>query len=171
MGKQQRRLIAVLAAAGFLLVPSAVFAEESASANDLQPAQIVSVEKMDAFAVYAKSDKGVTVEAAEPARTAKDGEVFTMRIKLNGGGAWDYRSIHFTAKGAAEVVVYLNSSHKTDARILKVADAAGNIVSEQTAPPDNGIDAGMATFSVPKEGEYAIFSANSGINVYRIDVK
>lgn len=171
MNKQHRRLVVALAVAGFVFLPVAASAAESVNANDLQPAQIVSVEKVDAFTVYARSDKGVTVEASEPARTAIDGEVFTMRVKLNGGGAWDYRSIHFTTKGAAEVVVYLNSSHKTDARVLKVADAAGNIVSEQTAPPDNGTDAGMATFSVPKEGEYAIFSASSGINLYRIDVK
>ena len=171
MGNTYKYLAAATLAAAFAILPATAFSEESVNANDLQPAQLASVEKIDAFTVYAKSDKGVTVEAMDPARTAKDGEVFTMRVKLNGGGAWDYRSIHFTTKGAAEVVVYLNSSSKTDARVLKLIDAAGNVVSEQPAPPDNGTDAGMAVFSAPKEGEYAILSASSGINVYRVDLK
>jgi hypothetical protein len=171
MRKQYRNLAIAALAATLVVLPAAVFAEQSVNANDLEPAQIVSVEKLDSFAVYAKSGKGVTVEEIDPARMAEDGEVFNMRIKLNGGGAWDFRSIHFTAPGAAEVVVYLNSSSKTDARVLRAVDAAGTVVSEQPAPPDNGTDAGMAKFSVPAAGEYAIFSASSGINVYRVDVK
>lgn len=173
MQRNVRQISLVLAAllAGFVIGPIGAFAEVSLNANDLQAAQLTAVTKLDAFTVYAKSDKGVTIEAIEAARTAADGEVFNARIKLNGGGALDYRSIHFTAREKATVTIYLSSSSKTDARVLKLTDAAGTVLAELAAPPDDGAAAGIATFSVPKEGEYAIFSANSGINIYQIVIK
>jgi hypothetical protein len=168
-----RRITVILAAllAGFVICPIGAFAEVSLNANDLQAAQLVAATTFDAFTLYAKSDKGVTIEAMEAARTAADGEVFNARIKLNGGGALDYRSIHFTVKEKATVTIYLSSSSKTDARILKLVDAAGTVLAELAAPPDDGAAAGIATFAVPKGGEYAIFSAGSGINIYQIVVK
>jgi len=173
MQHNHRKTAVVLLAllVSFIIAPLGAFAEDTLNANDLQAAQITAVTKFDPFTVYAKSDKGVTVEAIDAARTAADGEVFNARIKLNGGGALDYRSIHFTTKGQAELTIYLNSSSKTDARVLKVVDAAGTVLAELTAPADDGAVAGTATFTIPKEGEYAVFSANSGINIYQIVVK
>lgn len=149
----------------------AVFAQQALNANDLQAAQITAVTRLDGFMLYAKSDKGITIEAIDAARTAADGEVFNARIKLNGGGALDYRSIHFTTPAKAQLAIYLCSSSKTDARVLKLVDAAGTVLAELAAPPDDGAAAGLVTFAIPKEGEYAVFSANSGINIYRIVVK
>ncbi len=173
MKNNGRRIAVILVAllASFLIGPIGAFAEVSLSANDLTAAQLTAVTPFDAFTVYAKSDKGVTIEAMEAARTAADGEVFNARIKLNGGGAIDYRSIHFAVKGKAEVTIYLSSSSKTDARILKLIDAAGTVLADLTAPPDDGTVAGIAKYTVPKEGEYVIFSAGSGINIYQIIVK
>ena len=173
MNNNHRRslVIAIALALSSIAVPSGVFAEESLNANDLQAAQLTAATKLDGFTVYAKSDKGVTVEAIDVARTAADGEVFNARIKLNGGGALDYRSIHFSTKAKADVTIYLASSSKTDARVLKVTDAAGTVIAELAAPPDDGKAAGIAKVTVPKEGEYALFSANSGINIYQIVVK
>jgi hypothetical protein len=153
------------------VAPIGALAEQVLNANDLQPAQITSVTTFDAFTIYAKSDKGVTIEAVDVARAAADGEVFNRRIKLNGGGALDYRSIHFISQGKAELTIYLNSSSKTDARVLKVVDASGAVLAELPAPPDDGAVAGIATFAIAQAGEYAIFSASSGINVYQILVK
>jgi hypothetical protein len=173
MNSNSRRIALTLAAllASSLIGPIGAFAEVSLNANDLAAAQLVAVTAFDSFTVYAKADKGVTIEAMEAARTAADGEVFNARIKLNGGGAIDYRSIHFTVKGKAEVTIYLSSSSKTDARILKLVDAAGAVLAELTAPPDDGTAAGIAKITVEKAGEYAIFSAGSGINIYQLLVK
>ena len=156
---------------GFLIGPIDAFAEDTLNANDMKAAQLTEVTKFDAFTVYAKSDKNVTIEAMDAARTATDGEVFNVRIKLNGGGAVDYRSIHFTTKAKAQVTIYLASSSKTDARVLKLIDASGAVLAELAAPPDDGKAAGIATFTVPKEGEYTVFSASSGINIYQIVVQ
>ncbi len=173
MKKSHVRGVAI--AMAFLLsaifAPFAAIAEESLNANDLEAAQLTAATAFGAFTIHAKSDKNVTVEAIDAARTAADGEVFNVRIKLNGGGAVDYRSIHFTTTGKAQVTIYLSSSSKTDARILKVVDAAGTVLAELAAPPDDGTAAGTATLTLEKAGEYALFSAGSGINIYQIVVK
>mgnify|MGYP001431456915 CR=1 FL=1 len=173
MHKNHRRSVVIATALvlSWAICPVGIFAEESLNANDLQAAQLTAVTKFDGFAVHARSDKGVTIEAIDVARTAADGEVFNARIKLNGGGALDYRSIHCATKAKADVAIYLASSSKTDARVLKVIDAAGSVIAELAAPPDDGKAAGIANLTVPKEGEYALFSANSGINIYQIVVK
>jgi hypothetical protein len=170
--RNHRRDIAAAAVVlSSLIAAFGAFAEESLNANDLQAAQLTAVTGLDGFTVYARSDKNVTIEAIDAARTAADGEVFNARIKLNGGGAFDYRSIHFTTGAKADVTIYLASSSKTDARVLKVVDAAGSVVAELAAPPDDGKAAGIATTTVPRQGEYAIFSTNSGINIYQLVVK
>ena len=163
-------LLACLVAGIF--AASTLGAEEFFTANDLAPAQIVANKAFGNFVIFARSDKGVTIEAMSAPRVAADGEVFNNRIKLNGGGAADYRSIHFTAAGAAQVVVYANSSSKTDARplaIVKVAD--GTVVAELVATPDDEKNAGAATASLPGAGEYAVYSKSSGINIYMILIK
>jgi len=145
--------------------------EFSLNANDLDSAQVVEAKVIDKFTINAKSDKGVTIEAMDVARTAEDGEVFNARIKLNGGGALDYRSISFTVKAKAKLTVYLNSSSKTDARTLKLCNAKGDVIAELVAPPDGGEKAGMAAVDLAEAGTYVVYSAGSGINIYMIAVE
>lgn len=152
-----------------------VVAEDYFSANDLEPAAIKSVTKIDeVFSIYATSEKGVTIEALtgeNAERTASDGEVFNNRIKLNGSGKIEQRSVHFITKGKAKVTVYTNSSSKTDARVLAVVNIKdGSVIAELTAPAD-GTEAGVVSCTVPTAGEYAIFSKGSGINLYQIVVE
>jgi hypothetical protein len=173
---RQKFIMRVWATALVLLgLCTALAAEEakgfSLSANDLDPAQVVEVKVIDKFTINAKSDKGVTIEAMDAARTAADGEVFNARIKLNGGGALDYRSISFAVKDKAKLTVYLSSSSKTDARTLKLCDDKGAVIAELVAPPDDGAKAGMATFALPAAGTCVVFSAGSGINIYMIVVE
>ena len=164
-----KRIFAVSALIAVSLAGAAgSFAQDFLSANDLKPAKITVPTEFEGFRILAKSDKDVTVEAIDPVRTAADGEVFNVRIKLNGSGAADYRAIGFTAKEKAKIVVYLNSSSKTDARVLKLTGSGGAVIAELSAPPDDGVKAGIATFEIPVAGDYLIFSAGSGINVYQI---
>ncbi|HWR11545.1 MAG TPA: hypothetical protein VN445_06980 [Rectinemataceae bacterium] len=155
-----------------LIAATAAGAQEFFTANDLAAVQITATTKFGAFAIYARSDKGVTVEAMSAPRVAADGEVFNNRIKLNGGGAMDYRSIHFTTGGNAEVAFYANSSSKTDARTLVLVNVAdGAVIAELVAPADDEKNAGIATAAVPRAGEYALYSKSSGINIYQIVIK
>jgi hypothetical protein len=155
-----------------IFAASTLGAEEFFTANDLAPAQLAANKAFGNFTIFARSDKGVTIEAMSAPRVAADGEVFNNRVKLNGGGAADYRSIHFTAAGPAEVVIYANSSSKTDARALALVRIAdGAVIAELVAPPDDEKNAGASTATLPGAGEYAIYSKNSGINIYMILVK
>lgn len=155
-----------------IFAASALGAEEFFTANDLAPAQIAANKAFGNFTIFARSDKGVTIEAMSAPRVAADGEVFNSRVKLNGGGAADYRSIHFSAAGATEVVIYANSSSKTDARTLVLAKIAdGAVIAELVATPDDEKNAGTATAALPGAGEYVIYSKSSGINIYMILIK
>ncbi|PKL13879.1 MAG: hypothetical protein CVV52_04160 [Spirochaetae bacterium HGW-Spirochaetae-8] len=164
------RILVVLAVVG-LVCGAPLFAEEYISANDLDAATITSMVDIDGFKIYAASDKNVTVEMIEVARIASDGEVFNARIKLNGSGKIEYRSIHFITKGKAELTVYLNSSSKTDARVLVLCALDGTVIESLTAPPDTGTEAGIAKASIPAAGEYVLYSKGSGINIYQLIVE
>lgn len=164
------RLVAVCALI-MLGSVSMLYAEQYISANDLDAGAITATVTIDGFGLFARSDKGITIEAINEPRTAEDGEIFNARIKLNGSGAIDYRSIHFTVKDKAKVTLYLNSSSKTDARVLVLAKADGTVVAELTAPPDAGTSAGIAKAEISSGGEYVVFSKNSGINIYQIVVE
>lgn len=166
-----RHLAISLAAAFVLFGAAGAAAEESLSANDLQPAKLTAPAVFDGFTVAATAEKAVTIDAVSPALTAPDGEVFNFRIKLGGSGKAEYRSIRFPAKAGAEIAVYLNSSSKTDARILKAVDGAGTALAELTAPPDTGAEAGYATFKAASGGEVLLFSTDGGINIYAIVVR
>lgn len=164
---------------GILLVLLAVSVvvgqEQYLSANDLDGATLTSAIKSEGFTIYATDKKSVKIDAMDEGREAADGEVFTQRIKLNGSGSLEYRCISFSAKKDQKVTVYTNSSSKTDARTLNVANKAGDIVATITAPIDSDPAAptlaGMGEFTVPSDGVYFIYSSGSGINIYQIIVE
>ena len=156
-------LFVAFAAIGF------VSAGDFITANDLEDAALTTTVEYDGVELIATSEKGITIEnLGDDTREAEDGEIFNARIKLNGGGNLTSRAIKFTSDtDNAELVVYLNSSSKTDARTLIVANEAGEEIATLTAPADNGI-AGFATCTLPEAGEYYIYSKSSGINIYML---
>lgn len=146
------------------------FSEAFLNANDLEVGAITAPLVVGDFEILAKADKGVNVEAFDKARTADDGEVFNSRIKLNGGGSLEFRAVKLTAS-AGRLTIYTNSSSKTDARVLKLVDAAGTVVAELAAPADDEAHAGMVEVDLAQEGTYYLFSASGGINLYQVVVK
>ena len=74
----------------------------------------------------------------------------------------------FRKKGET-LVVYLNSSSKTDARQLALVNAATKAeVTVFTAPPDDEAHAGKASCAIPADGTYLLYSKGSGINLYAV---
>ncbi len=160
----------------FVLLAAFCFAQESwLSANDLEAASLTSAKEIDGFTILATAEKGVKIEAMDDGREAEDGEIFTMRIKLNGSGALTYRAVSFKGKKGQKVIVYLNSSSKTDARVLQLADKDGTIIASITAPVDSDPaapqPAGMGEAVLPSDGEFFLYSKSSGINLYQIIVE
>ncbi|MCK9288168.1 MAG: hypothetical protein PHU24_11755 [Sphaerochaetaceae bacterium] len=150
---------------------SVLYAKQYVSVNDLEGMSITAKKEFDGFVFQAIDGKGITIEMIDQPRTASDGEIFNGRIKLNGGGTLEYRSIHFTVTGKATLTVYLNSSSKTDARVLVLANASGTEVTTMAAPPDTGTEAGIVTAQISGPGTYAIYSKSSGINIYQIVIE
>lgn len=170
MNKRIRFLTAVCIPLFLLL--SAVCAEEFVSANDLAPADLSAPLKIDdTFTITASADKGTSIQKCDPA-TASDGEIFNQRIKLGGTGNDSYRSIVFKAAANAKVTVYLKSSSKTDARILRVVSMAdGSEIGTVTAIPDDLKTAGMGTVTIPAAGIYYLTSKSGGIYVFAVSVE
>jgi hypothetical protein len=155
-----------------IAIPGALFAEDVINANDLKLTPSIDAPKtFGKFTIMATGEKNVVIDAPDSAVTAKDGEIFNIRINLKGGGNADSRSVKFTAKKGANVKVYIQSSSKTDARIMKLCNAKGESVAEFSGSPyvTNAPDIGTA--KIPEDGEYYLTSASGGMYIFQIIVK
>lgn len=151
---------------------SCIQAQDIFSANDLDPANVTETKTFGAFNIAARNDKNVTIEVLDVPREAPDGEIFNNRIKLNGSGSADYRSLSFSIDQKRDLIIYCNSSSKTDARILVLYDVKnGKTIAEFNADPDNGTKAAVITTSLSSAGTYALYSKSGGINIYQIMLK
>lgn len=142
-------------------------AEATLNANDLTVGTLSAPSTYEGFALLARADKTVVVEAVDEGRTAADGEVFNARIKLGGAGGPKFRAVKFTTPGGL-LVVYCNSSSKTDARGLRVADEAGAVVADLVAPVDGA--AGRVECPLPA-GTFLVYSTSGGVNLYQVTVR
>lgn len=145
------------------------------SANDCKPWTIDADRVLEAFTLKGTPEKPMNIELlGKEIRTAPDGEIFDKRVKLNGSGKADYRSIAFSVDKPSKLYVYLNSSSKTEARTLSVSqviDGALVEVDAIIAPLDNVKDAGIGMVELPGAGDYVVFSKKSGINIYMILIR
>ncbi|MCI7606613.1 MAG: hypothetical protein MSS69_07650 [Spirochaetales bacterium] len=153
-----------------LLSVSFAFASVYISVNDLDAEKVTETKDYDGVFLIATPDKHMTIEMLDDGREAEDGEVFNGRIKLEGSGKINQRAISFDAKKGEVLKVYLNSSSKTEARTLVLADASGNQIGALTAPVD-GSSVGIETFEIPQDGTYYLWSKKSGINIYMLIVE
>ena len=152
------------------LVISGVFATAFISVNDLEPEKVVETKEYEGVVFIATPDKHMTIESLDDGREAEDGEVFNGRIKLEGSGKISQRAISFQGKKGEVLTVYLNSSSKTEARTLVIADSTGAQIGALTAPVD-GSRVGIQSFEIPSDGTYYIWSKKSGINIYMLIVE
>lgn len=165
-----KKLIALLLV---LLVAFSLAAEEkSLLANDLEPAQLVSTLEIDGFKILGTSSKPIDIQEMDE-RTAPDGEIFNIRIKLNGTGKKDLLAVGFTAKKGQKVTIYLNSSSKTDERVLNLytPNDVTPILTLPAPPATSDMTVGMGTLTIPYDGEFLVGSAKSGIYIYGIIIE
>ena len=153
-----------------ILLSSALYAAVFISANDLEEEKLTETKEIDGFTFIATPDKHMTIEYLSDGRESEDGEVFNGRIKLEGSGKSSQRAIKFEALKGEVLKVYLNSSSKTEARTLVIADMAGAQVGAITAPVDGG-EVGIGTFEIPSDGTFYLWSKKSGINIYMLIVE
>lgn len=157
----------------FAVLPLFLFAEEVFfSANDLEIATLSEKTDYDGFVINATEAKSVAIQEMDE-READDGEIFNNRIKLGGSGDKEKLSITFPLKKGDKVTVYLNSSSKTDERVLNVLSSSSTkpvfTLPAIAATKDGKV--GMVTFTSPEDGSYTLCSAKSGIYIYAIKVE
>jgi len=168
----KKMMTKIAAAAAVFMMSAFAFAEGYICANDLEPGEVTEVKnEEDGFVLNATAEKNITVEK-KPLHKTKDGEDFTVAIKLNGSGKKDFRSISFPAKAGETVTVWGNSGSKTEVRPLLVVNEAGEIIKELPMDVDGqaGTIASEGSFKVPADGVYTVYSKKSGINIYQIKV-
>ena len=163
-----KKAVIILLVALFAL--STVFSTAYISVNDLDAEKVTETKDFDGIVFVATPDKHMTIEMLDDGREAEDGEVFNGRIKLEGSGKSTQRAIKFDAVKGEVLKVYLNSSSKTEARTLVVADSTGAQIGAITAPVDGG-EVGIGTFEIPSDGSFFLWSKKSGINIYMIIVE
>ncbi|MEG3614738.1 fibronectin type III domain-containing protein [Isoptericola haloaureus] len=168
-GKRIRSSLAVLTAAALTatgaVTAAAVGPATALNANDLTPgdftADFVATED---FTVRATEAKKVTVGDTD--RLSDRGEVYTQRLKLNGSGSAEYRSIHFTATEPTELVVQTRSSSGSSDRVLALHDATGEIAQIPALADDSSEPIVTETVDIPAAGDYFLTSPSSGVNVF-----
>lgn len=142
------------------------------SANDCKTWAIDAPKEFEGFTFMGTTEKQMNIEMlGKMPRTAPDGEVFDKRIKLNGAGSTEFRSIMFKTEKAGTLYAYNNSSSKTEARtlvVVQLVDGAPQEIGTIVAPVDNEKDAGIGSVELPGAGEYYIYSKKSGINIYML---
>ena len=163
-----KKAVIILLVAFFAL--SKVFSTAFISVNDLEAEKVTETKDYDGVILIATPDKYMTIEMLDDGREAGDGEVFNGRIKLEGSGKSSQRAIKFDAVKGEVLKVYLNSSSKTEARTLVIADMAGAQVGAIIAPVDGG-EVGIGTFEIPNDGTFYLWSKKSGINIYMLIVE
>ena len=163
-----KKAVIILLVAFFAL--STMFSTAYISVNDLDAEKVTETKDFDGVVFVATPDKHMTIGMLDDGREAEDGEVFNGRIKLEGSGKSTQRAIKFDAVKGEVLKVYLNSSSKTEARTLVVADSTGAQIGAITAPVDGG-EVGIGTFEIPSDGSFFLWSKKSGINIYMIIVE
>jgi hypothetical protein len=167
---------------GSLLIPSTVLAEETATAASGLEWSLDGVEAgshesdfaVNGFTVKATSSKKVTVTAidesdASAAVSSDTGKEFKRFLSLGGTGTTASRCVTFTLTSSATVSVYARSGGTSD-RTLKVVDADGKDCGSLTAVANTNSTLTAETVEL-SAGTYYIYSGNSGINIYDIQVE
>lgn len=115
--------------------------------------------------VLATSSSTVTIDGN---KKEIDGLKFTQRIKLNGTGKVDSRSIKIEVASAATVVVYGMSGSSGKIRTLALFDSTFTPIDETQTNDGNAI--AKLEYTLNEAGTYYLASTNSGINIYYISI-
>ncbi len=134
--------------------------------SQLESQKITSPVRFGTFLVTASADKPVDIEPHS--KVASDGTTFTKRLKLNGAGTTEYRSIHFSVSRAATVTVYLISSSSSENRQLDLYKADGTLVGSVPALAQS-IE--KQVFKLNEPGDYYLASPRAGVNIYYIKIE
>ena len=117
----------------------------------------------DGLTVYATASKPVNFENAEEYRkTFDDGNTYTKRLSLGGGGSTEYRSVSFSAKAGDKVTIYNTSASESNVRYLAISNGRDEVYRESND---------MLVYTFTEDGTYYVYSTGSGIRIYAITIE
>lgn len=118
---------------------------------------------VDGLTLVATGSKTMSVKADSQ---TVDGTEYTYTLALGGSGSISYRAVKVPVSGKDTIKVVLRSSGSS-ARTLVISDASGNKLSTLNA----GTSASLESYSYSGDAGYVyLYSAGSGINLYKIQV-
>lgn len=117
---------------------------------------------VDGLELYANSSKTMQVKSEN---ASVDGSNFSYALALGGSGSTSYRSVAANANGNTTVKVIARSSG-SDTRTLNVTDSKGKVLGTLSY----GSNAAFNSVNVNASGKIFIYSAGSGINIYKVQI-
>ena len=124
---------------------------------------ITSTKTVDGLGLIATSSKTMTVKKES---VTVNGTEYTYALALGGAGSTSYRAVKVPVSGTDTIKVTLRSSG-SDTRTLVVADSNGKKLGTISASSS----ASLGTYKYSGSAGYVyLYSAGSGINIYKIQV-
>lgn len=152
-----------------MTVAPAVMAAESTSVswnfgntNFKNLGTITKAFTVDGLRFHSKADKPMTIKAED---ATVGSNTFKYALNLGGSGAATYRSVSFENSGSATVKITARSTGSSS-RTLVLADIKGNKLGSVTV----GSAAELASTTINYTGTVFVYSSNSAINIYKIQV-
>ena len=131
--------------------------------SDLPTGDITADLDLDEYTIKS----GTTVDTHK--KTSDEGVEFTQRLKLNGTGSKDSRSVHFSIDGEAELKIYALSASSSAARQLGIYKAeTEELVATIEVTNESPLKAKYV--GLTEAGDYYIASPSSGVNIYYLEV-
>ena len=125
--------------------------------------KITATQTIDGLGLVATSSKSMQVKAEN---VNVNGTAYTYCLALGGTGSTSYRAVKVPVSGSDTIKVVLRSSGSST-RSLIVADSKGKKLG--TISAEKNASLGTYTYS-GSAGYIYLYSANSGINIYKIQV-
>lgn len=124
---------------------------------------ITSTKTVDGLGLIATSSKTMTVKKEN---VTVSGTAYTYALALGGAGSTSYRAVKVPVSGSDTIKVTLRSSG-SDTRKLVVANSSGKQLGTISAASS----ASLGTYKYSGSSGYVyLYSAGSGINIYKIQV-
>lgn len=117
---------------------------------------------VDGLTLLANSSKSMSVKSESASVNGTD---FSYCLSLGGSGSTSYRAASATVSGSSTIKITARSSGSST-RTLNITDASGNVLSTISY----GSTAALGTATINYNGKIYIYSADSGINIYKIQI-
>ena len=172
-----RTILTMICAVAMAMALAATGVGVNSTARADEPPEVLDVSAMPIGVITSDTQVGrFTIRATETAAVEVDAQdrtggehVFTQRLKLNGGGTPERRSVAFTTFGPAVLNAYALSASAGSDRQLGLYSEDGTLIE---ALPAYGAptDIPLAMFTIPAAGNYYVASPSSGVNIFHLEL-